>query len=382
MSIAGAPSVRYDHTAVWTGSQMIVWGGRDGGGERNTGGRYNPTTDVWAATSTSNSPPGRYFHAAVWTGTQMIVWGGRGNGYLNTGGRYDPVTDTWALTSTTNAPAARQYPTGVWTGTQMIVWGGNALPYFDTGGRYDPTTNAWSSTSIAGAPAGRYAHTAVWTGTELIVWGGNQSGSSSLDTGGRYDPSTDTWAPTSTSNAPQARYNHTAVWTGTRMIVWGGWSGAYLNTGGAYTPGQVTDADGDGYNACDDNCPLTANPDQADFDHDLEGDACDLNDGLILVRLQDDATIEWQQESGFAAFNLYRGDLSVLRNTGIYTQDPATVPLAARFCGVQDPSVVDNTNPPVGAGVFFLVTGTDGVQEGSLGTNSAGVPRPNTNPCP
>ena len=27
MSAAGAPSARYDGTAVWTGSRMIVWGG-------------------------------------------------------------------------------------------------------------------------------------------------------------------------------------------------------------------------------------------------------------------------------------------------------------------------------------------------------------------
>ena len=38
----------------------------------------------------------------------MIVWGGLGNsGYLNTGGRYNPGTNSWTATSTTNAPAAR-----------------------------------------------------------------------------------------------------------------------------------------------------------------------------------------------------------------------------------------------------------------------------------
>ena len=37
----------------------------------------------------------------------MIVWGGvNSNGYLNTGGRYDPSTDSWTATSTTNAPSA------------------------------------------------------------------------------------------------------------------------------------------------------------------------------------------------------------------------------------------------------------------------------------
>ena len=38
----------------------------------------------------------------------MIVWGGDGEQrYLNTGGRYNPSTDTWTATTTINAPSAR-----------------------------------------------------------------------------------------------------------------------------------------------------------------------------------------------------------------------------------------------------------------------------------
>ena len=69
----------------------------------NTGGRYNPSTDSWTATSTTNAPAGRDGHTAVWTGSEMIVWGGHIDGssyYLNTGGRYNPSTDSWTATST------------------------------------------------------------------------------------------------------------------------------------------------------------------------------------------------------------------------------------------------------------------------------------------
>jgi Galactose oxidase, central domain len=52
----------------------------------------------------------------------MIVWGGSNGSYLNTGGRYDPSTNSWTATSTTNAPDARYYHTAVWTGSQMIAW--------------------------------------------------------------------------------------------------------------------------------------------------------------------------------------------------------------------------------------------------------------------
>ena len=81
--------------------------------------------DMWAPTSLTNAPDGRTFHTAVWTGSEMIVWGGVDfSGYFSTGGRYDPTTDSWTATSTTNAPDARETHTAVWTGSEMIVWGG------------------------------------------------------------------------------------------------------------------------------------------------------------------------------------------------------------------------------------------------------------------
>jgi N-acetylneuraminic acid mutarotase/predicted RecA/RadA family phage recombinase len=235
-STTNAPARRTDHTAVWTGTQMIIWGGFAPGSSLDTGGRYDPTTDTWAPTSTTNAPAGREHHTAVWTGTKMIVWGGQDHlGSVNTGGRYDPATDTWAPASTTNAPAGRSNHTAVWTGTQMIIWGGSGFggSYLNTGGRYDPAADTWAPTSTTNAPAGRIMHTAVWTGTQMIIWGGGLGGPQT-NTGGRYDPTTDTWAPTSTTNAPAGRSNHTAVWTGTQMIIWGG--GNYLATGGRYNP--------------------------------------------------------------------------------------------------------------------------------------------------
>ena len=62
------------------------------------------TDDTWTATTTANAPDRRSFHTAVWTGTEMIVWGGFG--VSNTGGKYNPSTDSWTATSLTNAPSA------------------------------------------------------------------------------------------------------------------------------------------------------------------------------------------------------------------------------------------------------------------------------------
>jgi hypothetical protein len=53
--------------------------------------------DTWTATSASNAADGRNLHKAVWTGSEMIVWGGIIDPiiYTNTGGKYNPSTDSW-----------------------------------------------------------------------------------------------------------------------------------------------------------------------------------------------------------------------------------------------------------------------------------------------
>src|ERR1019366_3084977 len=121
-STTGAPSIRAYHTAVWTGSRMIVWGGYSGSAYLNDGGQYDPVANAWTATATSGAPSGRVYHTAVWTGSKMIVWGGNNGPYLNDGGQYDPVGDSWTATTTTGAPSARVYHTAVWTSSRMIVW--------------------------------------------------------------------------------------------------------------------------------------------------------------------------------------------------------------------------------------------------------------------
>jgi N-acetylneuraminic acid mutarotase len=236
ISTANAPARRASHTAVWTGSEMIVWGGF-GGTYLNTGGRYDPSTNSWTATSTINAPAPRGGNTAVWTGSEMIVWGGDDGLSVNTGGKYNPATDTWTATNTATAPLGRIFHAAVWDGSEMIVWGGWNEIELGTGGRYNPGTDAWTATSTNNAPTARYDHTAVWTGNEMIVWGG-WNGSNSFNTGGRYNPGTDAWTATGTNNAPTARYDHTAVWTSNEMIVWGGRNaGNYFNTGGKYSPG-------------------------------------------------------------------------------------------------------------------------------------------------
>ena len=257
----GAPSPRYAHAAVWTGTEMIIWGGYDPTNQSSfgNGARYNPQSDSWTPVSSVGAPSARFGHTATWTGTEMVVWGGvdyTGSNHLNfsDGARYNPTLDTWTPMATNSLLAGRYLQTAVWTGSKVIVWGGTAVynatnSSFGDGALYDPVLDSWTATSTNGAPSPRYEHTAVWTGTEMIVWGGySVTGVHWFGDGARYNPVTDTWTATTATAAPAARYDHTAVWTGTEMIIWGGYGGSYLNTGGRYNPSsdswQVTTSTG------------------------------------------------------------------------------------------------------------------------------------------
>jgi hypothetical protein len=140
------------------------------------GARYNPVANTWSAMTTSNAPADRYAHTAVWTGSEMIVWGGLDDTLtrVNTGGRYNPASDTWTTTSTgTGVPSARQAPCIVWTGSQVIIWGGHdGSNYLATGSRYNYAANTWSPMSGSLDPSPRTSLSATWTGEELIIWGG------------------------------------------------------------------------------------------------------------------------------------------------------------------------------------------------------------------
>jgi N-acetylneuraminic acid mutarotase len=245
--LLGAPDARGGFSGVWSGTELIIWGGGvTGFGPSITGGRFNPSTNTWTETSLVNAPSAREWHSAVWTGTEMIVWGGCLDGScgatLNSGARYNPATNTWTAISTAGAPSGRYTHSAVWTGSEMIVWGGQ--PATNTGARYNPSTNTWTAITLNGAPSARWANAGVWSGSEFIVWGGF-NGTSTFNNGARYSPSTNNWSPISLTSTPSARWNFPSVWTGSELIVWGGivnttWPFVSTNTGARYNPATNT----------------------------------------------------------------------------------------------------------------------------------------------
>ncbi len=245
MAVLGVPAPRSFHSAVWTGSVVVVWGGQGAGGLFDTGGRYDPRADSWMPTSTSGAPEGRSSASVVWTGSMMVIWGGGALGgvYPNSGGRYDPLLDRWNPTYAPNSPVPREYPSTIWTGNVMIVFGGlRSEEPLSTGGRYDPLTDSWSPTTNVGVSRSRVFHTAVWTGSRMIVWGGETCPNYpyDYDTGMSYDPVSDAWTPIQYLSEPIPRRHHTAVWTGDTMVVWGGLvcdsPPVAIATGGRYDP--------------------------------------------------------------------------------------------------------------------------------------------------
>ena len=273
-------SGRRGHTAVWTGSEMLIWGGYSIAGTTITyfrdGVRYNPTENTWDYINDIGAPESRANHTAVWTGSEMIIWGGKNSGYnfFNDGARYNPTTDTWTpLGDSFNAPTARAGHTAVWASSlqRMIVYGGYTYgaqyEWLSSGGMYSLTGNNWSQMSESSTnsyfvynyyyyqgwyyqpyyfPRAMYAvargpqlfsiggdviaplsgHTAVWdeTNQRMFVWGGTNASGNGMTEGMYYYPSDNTWWEFDYNNAgiPSARTGHTAIWSGSQMLIFGG----------------------------------------------------------------------------------------------------------------------------------------------------------------
>jgi hypothetical protein len=248
----GGQSPRIDHSAVWTGNEMIVWGGRSSvlpDGEIFGGGSaFNVASNAWTeiGAPVAVGSYATYDHVAVWTGTEMIVWGGTAiaGGSLpepvKSGWRYNPDTGVTTAFMGTNAPSPRTSAHAVWTGTEMIVWGGfdeTGSPLND-GARYNPVTDIWTALPpVATTLVSGTATSAVWTGTEMILWNGGQTEEGQtrndrlrLPTLHAYDPLQNAWRVSTSGWEPYlagadpilisfASSGYRAFWTGDRMFV-------------------------------------------------------------------------------------------------------------------------------------------------------------------
>jgi hypothetical protein len=218
--------------SVWTGNELVYWGGDSGygGTVQGDGAAFNPGTMEWrdlpAAPISPRSSPG-----AVWTGEEVLIWGGSGRASLGDGAAYSPVHATWRKLAP--SPLEQRDPVAaVWSGSEMIVWGSTSRPGGSAeGAAYDPAADRWRD--IAEAPLRLNLATEVWTGSEMIVFGAlldnNNASDSDHAQGVAYNPVTDTWRVLPAY--PLTPEESSAVWTGEEMIVW-----YYGLSAGAYDP--------------------------------------------------------------------------------------------------------------------------------------------------
>ncbi|WP_460365351.1 Kelch repeat-containing protein [Actinocorallia lasiicapitis] len=219
---------REGHVAVWTGKEMVVWGGMGDGDEwkKRTregvyahplvdGAAYDPATEAWRKIATGPLTA-RTGAVAVMTATTMFVWGGQsaaGRGSnLTDGAEYDPVHDSW--TPLPPAPTGkRNSVTAVWTGTEVLLWGGygDRSRWAKDGVAYDPAARTWRKIA-AGPFSDIHEAEAVWTGRELVAIGAGGKPSAAV-----YTPATDTWRKIPTAGT--GRYGSAkAVWIDGRVV--------------------------------------------------------------------------------------------------------------------------------------------------------------------
>ena len=241
-------AARDSPAAVWTGQELLVWGGQSGphgGVLHGDGAAYDPARQAWRRLPRSPLTP-RVEAAAVWTGRELIVWGGYdrlGRGALHTAGdgaAYDPARRTWRRLPP--APlSARAYATAVWTGREVLVVGGVPAVRTDRGrgvtdaAAYDPVRERWRR--LAASPRLRgplVAQHLVWTGARLLVWSDWEQvhrsavtltdGQQAIREEGRdgvdvwaYDPAADRWTVLPAASG-QPALGGALVWTGREVL--------------------------------------------------------------------------------------------------------------------------------------------------------------------
>lgn len=161
-------SARTSPAAVWTGREMVVWGGAelidDAEHPVADGAAFDPASGQWRLIA-SSPLSARSSAAVVWTGTEVVVWGGSNAGqFLGDGAAYDPAKDSWRpIADGPLAPA--MMPAVVWTGSEMVIVGGLNLD--GQAAAYDPAADSWRRLDPAPARPGVF-QPAVWTGRAML----------------------------------------------------------------------------------------------------------------------------------------------------------------------------------------------------------------------
>lgn len=192
-TIAEAPLAAREHaTAVWTGTEVVVVGGRADGAWSSEAAAWDPVSDTWRPlppvplTFTDES-------SAVWTGSEVVVVGSRSGQTAS----YNPEADRWRALAA--QPTRLQGVTSLaWDGAEVIVVGPVPSSATDTAAvralALDPKSGTWRR--LAAPPVrgfGVLPQVAVVNGVVVAL------GRAAFAVDGRlavtrYDGATDTWS--------------------------------------------------------------------------------------------------------------------------------------------------------------------------------------------
>ncbi|HEY7148566.1 MAG TPA: GerMN domain-containing protein [Gaiellaceae bacterium] len=205
--------------AVWTGKELVEWGGGCCGDASDDGAAYDPSSNTWRKLPAA-PVGGRQSPVGAWTGKELVIFPGRDPDGKSVGGAaYDPAKNSWRPIGRNPEPAPGA--TAIWDGHEVVVVEGWRASGPSTATlAYDPATNVWRRLA---ATSGRVGAAIVWTGSRFVVWGGKTGPGATLALrhGQSYEPIGNRWSPLPRSPLP-GRVDQTAVWTGRELIVWGG----------------------------------------------------------------------------------------------------------------------------------------------------------------
>lgn len=168
---------------------------------------------------------GRIGAGVVWTGEEMIVWGGisrTGDIQVEAdGAAYDPAADTWRRIAPAPLGVLGDVGTGAaWTGTTAVFWAGNSPDGQAAGGVYDPATDSW--VRLPDGPLGpREGYVSVWTGIELLILGGTSGDGFAQPVAAGVAPDTGSWRLLAGLKELGAFIPTGAVWAGDRVYIAG-----------------------------------------------------------------------------------------------------------------------------------------------------------------
>ncbi|MBA2719838.1 MAG: hypothetical protein H0U52_11455 [Chloroflexi bacterium] len=136
---------RTGHRMVWTGTEAVIWGGSSSSRDQSVfdgilpagGAAYDPVTDRWRLVP--DAPiPGRFEPAVVWTGSEVVVFGGWvGDQTRLDGAAWDPTTNRWRTIA--SSPLTGKEAAGAWLAGRLYV------VTSDSTAAYDPASDQWTT---------------------------------------------------------------------------------------------------------------------------------------------------------------------------------------------------------------------------------------------